>query len=104
MKRLSSLTGEDTPQVTTKLIPGNKTFYLLINFLPIFVEFNFLLNKLLPVLPRNFFPLRCFPQALPGENLGSYHHTNANMLRIIRGANFVKKPGNNMLPIIRPRF
>ncbi len=72
MKRLSSLTGEDTPQVTTKLIPGNKTFYLLINFLPIFVEFNFLLNILPPVLPGNFFPLRRFPQALPGEDLGSY--------------------------------
>ena len=36
----SSGTGEDTPRVTTKIIPGNKTFYLLINFLPICVEFN----------------------------------------------------------------
>ncbi len=38
------------------------------------------------------------------NKLGSYHHTNANMLRIIQGAKFVKKPANNMLPIIRPRF
>ncbi len=91
MKRLSSLTGEDTPRVTTKLIPGNKTFYLLINCLPIFVEFNFLLNKSPPVLTGNFSSLRCFPQALPGEKLGSYYHTNANMLRIIRGVKFVKK-------------
>ncbi len=36
------------------------------------------------------------------DNLGSYHHTNANMLRIITSVKFVKKPANNMLPIVRP--
>ncbi len=47
------------------------------------------------------------PQSLFGHDsssFDSYQHTNANMLRIIQGAKFVKKSANNMLPIIKPRF
>ncbi len=38
------------------------------------------------------------------DNQALITNTNAYMLRIIQGAKFVKKPANNMLPIIRPRF